>query len=188
MAENGIRKESLKADIARYIAILEKDPSSTVFAPLAESFRRLGWLDEAIKVSIEGLKIHPGHLSARVALARAYYDKKFFKEAMAEIEDVLRAAPDNILAQRLLKDIEAATMNQTTGPVNAQAAEVEREREGQWPSGDDRFYTLTMAEILEKQGFKKDAVRIYHALLKKGDHNSSIIGERLNRLKGGVVR
>src|SRR3970040_2657100 len=148
MAENGIRKESLKADIARYIAILEKDPSSTVFAPLAESFRRLGWLDEAIKVSIEGLKIHPGHLSARVAMARAYYDKQFFKEAMGEIEDVLKVAPDNILAQRLLKDIETATMNQTAGTVNAQAAEVERGGEGQWLSGVDRLYTFTMEEGL----------------------------------------
>ncbi|MBI5047331.1 MAG: hypothetical protein HZB54_00065, partial [Deltaproteobacteria bacterium] len=33
---------------------------------------------------------------------------------------------------------------------------------------DDKFYTVTMAEILERQGLKKDAMKIYQILLKKG--------------------
>lgn len=47
---------------------------------------------------------------------------------------------------------------------------------------DDKFCTLTMAEILERQGMKKDAMRIYQALLKKGGQNSLAIRERIEKL------
>ncbi len=56
--------------------------------------------------------------------------------------------------------------------------------ENEWLPGDDRFYTLTIAEILERQGFKKDALKIYHGLLKKGGQDSLIIKERIERLTG----
>ena len=54
----------------------------------------------------------------------------------------------------------------------------------EWLS-NDKFYTLTMAEILERQGLKKDAMKIYQALLTKGGENSLIIKEKIERLKYG---
>lgn len=53
---------------------------------------------------------------------------------------------------------------------------------------DDKFYTMTMAEILERQGMKKDAMRIYQALLKKGGQNSLFIQEKIDKLSGHSLR
>ncbi|MBI5874460.1 MAG: hypothetical protein HZB81_01190 [Deltaproteobacteria bacterium] len=53
---------------------------------------------------------------------------------------------------------------------------------------DDKFCTLTMAEILERQGMKKDAMKIYQALLKKGGQNGLLIQERMDKLSGHSLR
>ncbi|MBI3753033.1 MAG: hypothetical protein HY266_03175 [Deltaproteobacteria bacterium] len=58
---------------------------------------------------------------------------------------------------------------------------------GEWLP-DDKFYTLTMAEILERQGLKRDALRIYKRLLKKGGQNSIAIQERIDKLSGHSFR
>ncbi|MBI5048933.1 MAG: hypothetical protein HZB54_08315 [Deltaproteobacteria bacterium] len=47
---------------------------------------------------------------------------------------------------------------------------------------NDKFYTVTMAEILERQGLKKDAMKIYQILLKKGGQNNLVIKEKIERL------
>lgn len=53
---------------------------------------------------------------------------------------------------------------------------------------DDKFCTVTMAEILERQGMKKDAMRIYQMLLQKGGQNIPLIQERLDKLRGHFPR
>ncbi|NBX67769.1 MAG: hypothetical protein EBR01_02250 [Proteobacteria bacterium] len=87
-----------------YMRRYQQDPTSRVFAPLAESYRRLGRLDEAIDICIEGLKHHPDFIGGRVALARCFIDKKRYVRAKEELEIVVGIAPDNLLAQRLLGD------------------------------------------------------------------------------------
>lgn len=87
-----------------YMRRYQEDPTSRVFAPLAEAYRRLGRLDEAIDICLEGLKHHPDFPGGRVALARCFLDKKKFARAKDELEIVVGISPDNILAQRLLGD------------------------------------------------------------------------------------
>lgn len=87
-----------------YIRRYQEDPTSRVFAPLAEAYRRLGRLDEAIDICLEGIKHHPDFPGGRVALARCFLDKKKFSKAKDELENVVGMSPDNILAQRLLGD------------------------------------------------------------------------------------
>lgn len=81
---------------------LEKDPGSRLFAQLAEELRKDGQLVEAIRVSRDGLAKHPSYPSARMTLARCLFDSGDLKGARGELEQVVAAAPDNILAQRLL--------------------------------------------------------------------------------------
>lgn len=81
---------------------LQQDPSSRVFAPLAESYRRLGRLDEAIELCQRGLEHHPDFHGGRVALAKCYLDKHRFQDAQRELEKVVHLAPENLLAQKLL--------------------------------------------------------------------------------------
>jgi len=83
---------------------LQEDPTSRVFAPLAESYRRLGRIEEAIEICQRGLEHHPDFHGGRVALAKCYLDKHRHQDAQRELERVVHLAPENLLAQRLLGD------------------------------------------------------------------------------------
>lgn len=87
-----------------YLRRYREDPTSRVFAPLAEAYRRMGRVDDAIAICLEGLTHHPLFHGGRVALAKAYLDKRQFREACAELCRVILAVPENLLAQRLLGD------------------------------------------------------------------------------------
>lgn len=84
---------------------VEKDPNSRLFLPLAEEYRKLGMLDEAIAALLNGLKRMPGYTSARVALGRLYLEKSMLSEAKTEFENVVRVIPDNLFAHKKLADI-----------------------------------------------------------------------------------
>ena len=90
--------------IYHYLKKYQEDPSSRVFAPLAEAYRKAGLLDEAIEICRDGLRLHPHFLGGRVALARALYDQGNFAEVVKELEPVVLDAPDNLVAQKLLAD------------------------------------------------------------------------------------
>jgi tetratricopeptide (TPR) repeat protein len=81
---------------------LEREPSPRLQAQLAEELRKNGGLDEAIALSRAAAEKQPGYASARITLARALMDKGDYRPAAAEFEEVLRTAPDNILASRFL--------------------------------------------------------------------------------------
>ncbi len=81
---------------------LEKDPGSRLFAQLAEELRKEGRHDDAISVARAGLAKNSNYPSARLTLARALLDSGRPGEARPELEQVVRAAADNILASRLL--------------------------------------------------------------------------------------
>jgi len=87
-----------------YLQRFQEDPTSRVFAPLAEAYRKMGQVEEAIAICREGLEHHPDFHGGRVALAKCYIDKKKFAEARAELERVIQCLPENLLAQRLLGD------------------------------------------------------------------------------------
>lgn len=92
-------------EMERYRSIIAKDPSSRVFAALAELYRKAGMLDEAVRLCLNGTKAHPKYMSGRVALARAYFDKAMIKEAKEEVLTVVSITPDNILANKILGEI-----------------------------------------------------------------------------------
>jgi tetratricopeptide (TPR) repeat protein len=84
---------------------VEKDPASIAFAQLAEEYRRAGSYADAIDTCRSGLTIHPGYLSARVTLGRALLEMNEFEAAQAELEHVLKTAPENLAAIRGVAEI-----------------------------------------------------------------------------------
>src|SRR3954470_5404810 len=84
---------------------VQKDPASIAFAQLAEECRRAGNYQEAIDVCRAGLELHPGYLSARVTLGRALIELNDLDVALAELEQVLKSAPENLAAIRGLAEI-----------------------------------------------------------------------------------
>src|SRR4051812_30704646 len=84
---------------------VQKDPASIAFAQLAEEHRRGGAFAEAVEVCRAGLAIHPTYLSARVTLGRALIELEQLDDARAELEAVLRGAPENLAALRGIAEI-----------------------------------------------------------------------------------
>lgn len=87
-----------------YLKKYQEDPTSRVFAPLAEAYRKSGLVDEAIEIAREGLRVHPHFTGGKVALARALFDKQLFDEVLDSLKDVVRDTPDNLIAQRLFAE------------------------------------------------------------------------------------
>lgn len=90
--------------IYTYLKKYQDDPTSRVFAPLAEAYRKSGMVDEAEKIAREGLRVHPQFMGGRVALARTLFDQKKYHDVIDELAEVVRNVPDNLVAQRLLAE------------------------------------------------------------------------------------
>lgn len=84
---------------------VQQDPASIAFAQLAEEHRRIGELEEAVRVARAGLAQHPGYVSARVTLGRALLELGRLDEAAPVLEAAVNAAPDNLSAIRALAEI-----------------------------------------------------------------------------------
>lgn len=108
MASN---KKNYDVFLEKYLKEYQENPHSRIFAPLAESYRKSGLVDEAIEICKEGLQYHPNFISGRVALARAYFQKEMYKESIEELKKVISEAPDNYLAQKLLAEAYKITGN-----------------------------------------------------------------------------
>jgi predicted Zn-dependent protease len=87
-----------------YLKRYQDDPTSRVFAPLAEAYRKAGLVDEAIDIAREGLRLHPHFVGGRVALARALFEKKEYSDVIDELQAVIQDVPDNLAAQRLMAE------------------------------------------------------------------------------------
>ncbi len=95
----------LDPEIERLTELYEKDPTSRVFAPLADSYRKSGLYDEAVDILKKGLEFHPDYVSAHLVLGRCYHEKNMLQLAKASFEKVLELDQQNIIALRLLGDI-----------------------------------------------------------------------------------
>jgi len=81
---------------------LEKEPTPRAYAALAEELRKAGEFAEAIRVSREGVEKSPAYPTLRVTLGRTLLENGDLEAARQELQTVLQAVPDNILAERYL--------------------------------------------------------------------------------------
>lgn len=88
--------------VERYQQMLSADPNSKVFAPLADAYRKMGMLKEALATCKEGVRKHPSFPGGRIALARIYLDSELIESAVNELEKVKANDPENLAALTLL--------------------------------------------------------------------------------------
>ena len=93
------------SEIVKLTERISKDPKSKLFVPLAEEYKKAGDIEMAIYVLTEGLKNNPGYVTARSILGRLLFDMGDLTGSQKELEEVVKAIPDNLLAQRKLGDI-----------------------------------------------------------------------------------
>jgi tetratricopeptide (TPR) repeat protein len=91
--------------IDKLLKKLEKEPNSLIFLQLAEEYRKESYYEDALLCCQEGLRRHPNYWSARVALGRIHKEMGHSDLAREELEKVIQAVPDNLLANKLLGDI-----------------------------------------------------------------------------------
>jgi len=177
----------------RYHAIWKNNPSSVIFAPLAEMLIMHHCFEEAINVCKKGLQENPTLVSGRIALARAYVHVLNFSRASEEAKSVLDLYPEHPEALEIFEH----SVSKVKGPlerverdaalpvqkVASHAVGDTLEPSRLDPTRDLRWNTVTMADIYTTQGNYSVARRIYEQLLEKEPENSRALNG-LNKLKG----
>jgi len=90
--------------IEKYQIILQKDPKSQVFAPLAEAYRKMGLMEEAFRIAVRGVQFNPNFGGGRIALAKIFLERDNLQGGIDELEKARELSPDNILAHLLIGD------------------------------------------------------------------------------------
>lgn len=171
----------------KYHEILRNNPSSIVFAPLAEMLIIHKCYEEAIIVCKKGLEKNPDLVSGRIALARAYVGVGNYKRAAEEAGCVLSKYPNHPEAMSI---ISAANLNRERKdehfkPLSPRPVESHLEPSSLDPTADERWNTPTMAEILASQGNIETARKIYNGIL-KNDPTNQRAAEGLKKLYGST--
>jgi tetratricopeptide (TPR) repeat protein len=91
--------------IEKFQALLQKDPNSQVFAPLAEAYRELKMLREAENTIRNGMKRHPNFVSGLVTMAKILRDLGKITEAIPPLKKAIQFAPENILAHQISAEL-----------------------------------------------------------------------------------
>lgn len=100
------KKTATKSSLlAKYTLQYQKKPKSRVFAPLAETYRKLGMYDEALKILREGMKFHPAYTLAYIVLAHIYYDQQNYELAYNTVRPFVTDNLENITLQKLFARI-----------------------------------------------------------------------------------
>jgi tetratricopeptide (TPR) repeat protein len=94
-------KKNQSAVLAKYFTMYKKNPRSKVFAPLAESFRKLGMLDDAYKILKDGIRNHPNYALGYIVLAHCYFDQEKFELTYNTLRPIVSQNADNISLQKV---------------------------------------------------------------------------------------
>lgn len=194
---------SLLGKIAGYVEILAKDPRSTAFVPLAESYRQMGLLDEALEVANRGVKVLPSFSPGYTVLGRIQAQLGNLDAAAASFERALLIDPENLMSLKGLARIRMQQGNGTQAlklvqqavalkpddavalkmlaalgaPSPAVQADAPVQPEPVPAAANPQaepISTITIAEIYIRQGFLDRALKVYRDLLQADPRNEEI--------------
>ncbi|MBF0538612.1 MAG: hypothetical protein HQL03_10215 [Nitrospirae bacterium] len=107
-----------------------KKADSKLYIPLAEEYKKINMIEEAVKVLKYCIGKHPNYMSARVALGKIYMEQGYLQNAIEEFETVVMAIPDNLLSHRklaqLYQDRSLQSRGMTTGDTTRALASLEK--------------------------------------------------------------
>jgi tetratricopeptide (TPR) repeat protein len=181
----------LSAAIRRCEERLAKDPTSLVFATLADLYRKSGRVAEVVALCRKGLERFPHYTTARLILAKAYLDTGDHEAAVNELTAILDLSPKDVQCLRLLADAERRRGNVDVAVRHLEAAvrldPGDRESRAALrllrpaPAGvetgvgralrDDVFVTVTFGTICLEQGLVEEAADVFTRLLRRRPDN-----------------
>lgn len=96
-----VLRRSHSALLSKYLEQYKRRPHSRVFAPLAEAYRKLGMVDEALKVLKEGIKRNPSYVLGYLVLSQCYADQFQWDRVHQTLLPLIAHHKDNISLQKL---------------------------------------------------------------------------------------
>lgn len=96
-----LSKAGISPLIEKYFEVYSKDPTSRVFAPLAEGYRQAGLLDKAQEILRNGIRHNPTYLQGYITLGNCYFDLEEYNLAYTNLRPLISENRDNIRLQKL---------------------------------------------------------------------------------------
>lgn len=90
-------RKSKSTLLAKYLSQYEKEPNSRVFAPLAESYRKLGMMEEAFKILKQGISKHPTYTLGYIILGKCYFDIEDYDSCYLTLRPFISENTDNLV-------------------------------------------------------------------------------------------
>ena len=187
-------------EIELYRQIMSKDPSSQAFIYLAEALWEREMYTEAIETCVNGLRLHPHDLRARVILGMSHLrtdelelaEAELLKakemleintvtyQALAEVYDKQGDVDQADSYRRLFQTIIAPGIGENGAAefeVESPAEETERK--------EVEVATATMAELYIEQGHLAEAIEVYRRIL-QSDPEAEGVKARLEEVERQV--
>jgi len=186
-------------EVELYRQMLTKDPSSQVFVYLAEALFERSMYTEAIEICLNGLRLHPHDLRARVILGLSYLRSEKLDRAESELLRAKEILEINMATYQGLAELYERRGDQERSslyrrlydafqaPEAVAATEPEEspqiEPEIELPAEEEpEVATVTMAELYAQQGHLDKAAAVYRTLLETSPESPEIL-ERLAELE-----
>lgn len=179
-------------ELEGYQQMMSKDPSSQVFVYLAEALWEREMYEEAIETCINGLRLRPHDLRARVILGLSYLRTGALDSAETELLKAKEMLEINAVIYRDLAELydqkgdseQAFHYQKLFEAIHPSAvAEVETEldeagsesvaREA-LPEDAEMMDTVTLAELYEQQGHVDKAIEVYRKILETSPETEEI--------------
>lgn len=203
------QQSSLLGKIAAYTELLMKDPRSTIFVSLAETYRKMGHFDDAKQIVNKGLELHPDFGPAYIVLARVECQLEDFTSSCSCFERALELDPNSLAAlvgyarvklilhreeearQLLLHArslspadpvINKMLLGLTPAPAE-ESAPVQSQPEESPSAGLRSLASSTLADLYRAQGFTEKALTLYRQLSLQNPDNLDL-RRKIKELEG----
>ena len=164
-----------------YQQMMSKDPSSQVFVYLAEALLEHEMYKEAIETCVNGLRLRPHDLRARVILGVSFLRTGELDRAESELLKAKEMLEINTVTYRALAELyekkgdsESAEryrrLFEAIHPTEAEAIGAEKEEAysetaaDQVPPEKTEMSTITMAQLYEEQGHSQKDAEVYRKI------------------------
>lgn len=97
--------------VEKYQIVMQRDPKSQVFAPLAEAYRKMGLIEEAFQLCMKGVKYNPQFAGGHIAFAKILIARGEYAAAEKELDMAVTLSPENIMGYQLMGECQMALKN-----------------------------------------------------------------------------
>jgi len=171
-------------ELELYQQMMSKDPSSQIYVYLAEALLEHEMYKEAIETCVNGLRLRPHDLRARVILGVSLLRTGELDRAESELLKAKEMLEINAVTYRSLAelyekkgDFETAGLYrrlfEAINPTEEEAIESEEEGE-EVPAEEVRRSAIAMAQLHEEQGHLKEAAEVYEEIFDASPETESV--------------